>query len=73
VRAVLDPKATRLAEVLELESTPFALEIEGGTFTRKAFLHEGAPDLIGFVSSGDSPPQKQSFVELAEKKAVEGR
>ena len=73
VRAVLDPKATRLAEVLELESTPFALEIEGGTFTRKAFLHEGASDLIGFVGSGDPPPQKGSFVELTEKKAVEGR
>jgi hypothetical protein len=73
VRAVLDPKATRLAEVLELESTPFALEIEDGTFTRKAFLHEGASDLIGFVSSGDSPPQRESFVELTEKKAVEGR
>ena len=73
VRAVLDPKATRLAEVLDLESTPFALEIEGGTFTRKAFLHEGASDLIGFVGSGDPPPQKGSFVELTEKKAVEGR
>jgi hypothetical protein len=73
VRAVLDPKATRLAEVLGLESTPFALEIEGGTFTRKAFLHEGASDLIGFVGSGDPPPQKGSFVELTEKKAVEGR
>jgi hypothetical protein len=73
VRAVLDPKATRLAEVLGLESTPFALEIEGGTFTRKAFLHEGASDLIGFVSSGDTPPQKGSVVELTEKKAVEGR
>lgn len=73
VRAVLDPKATRLAEVLELESTPFALEIEGGIFTRKAFLHEGASDLIGFVGSGDPPPQKESFLELTEKKAVEGR
>jgi hypothetical protein len=73
VRAVLDPRATRLAEVLELESTPFALEIEGGTFTRKAFLHEGASDLVGFVSSGDPPPQKGSFVELTEKRAVEGR
>jgi hypothetical protein len=73
VRVVLDPKATRLAEVLELESTPFALEIEGGNVTRKAFLHEGASDLIGFVSSGDPTPQEKSFVKLTEKEAFEGR
>jgi hypothetical protein len=73
VRAVLDPEATRLAEVLKLESTPFALEVERGTVTRKAFLHEGAADLIGFVGSGDVVAEKKSFVEITDKEAIEGR
>ena len=73
VRVVLDPRATRLAEVLELESTPFALEVERGTVTRKAYLHAGASDLIGFVDSGDAPQQEKGFVKLTEKEAVEGR
>jgi hypothetical protein len=73
VRVVLDPKATRLAEVLELESTPFALEVERGTVTRKAYLHAGASDLIGFVDSSDALPQEKGFVKLTEKEAVEGR
>jgi hypothetical protein len=73
VRAVLDPEATRLAEVLKLESTPFALEVERGTVTKKAFLHEGAADLIGFVGSGDVVAEKKSFVEITDKEAIEGR
>jgi hypothetical protein len=65
--------STRLAEVLDLESTPFALEVERGTVTRKAYLHAGASDLIGFVDSRDAPPQEKGFVKLTEKEAVEGR
>jgi hypothetical protein len=73
IRPVLDPEAVRVAEVLELESTPFALEVEGGTVTRKAYLHEGAADLFKFVESANVAAEKKSFLEITEKEAVEGR
>jgi len=73
IRPVLDPVAVRLAEVLELESTPFALEVERGTVTRKAYLHEGAADLIKFVESGNAAAEEKSFIEITEKDAGEGR
>ena len=41
IRVVLDPEASRLAESLELESTPFALEVQRGTVTRKAYAARG--------------------------------
>jgi hypothetical protein len=73
MRVVLDPEATRLAGALQLESTPFALEIERGAVTRKAYLHQGASDLIEFVESGNSAAEKKSFVEVTEKEEIEGR
>ncbi len=73
MRVVLDPEATRLAGALQLESTPFALEIERGTVTRKAYLHEGASDLIAFVESGNGTVGKTSLVEITEKEEVERR
>lgn len=73
IRVVLDPEATELAESLELESTPFAIEVEGGTVTRKTYLHEGASDLIAFVESGEAAVEKKNFVEITEKEAIEGR
>ncbi len=73
MRAVLDPRATRLAEALELESTPFVLEVDRGTVTRKAYLDEGASDLIEFVQSGGDRAQTKSFVEVTEKETSEGR
>lgn len=73
MRVVLDPEATRLAGALQLESTPFVLEVEHRTVTRKAYLHEGASDLIAFVESGDGAAEKKSFVEITEKEEVEGR
>jgi hypothetical protein len=73
VRVVLDPEATRLAGALQLESTPFVLEVEHSTVTRKAYLHEGASDLIAFVESGNGAAEKKSFVEITEKEEVEGR
>jgi hypothetical protein len=72
IRVVLDPEATELAESLELESTPFAIEVEGGTVTRKTYLHEGASDLIAFVEPGEAAVEK-NFVEITEKEAIEGR
>jgi hypothetical protein len=73
MQVVLDPEATRLAGALELESTPFALEIERGAVTRKAYLHQGASDLIEFVESGNSAAEKKNLVEVTEKEEVEGR
>ncbi len=73
IRTVLDPHATELADALDLESTPFALEVDRGTVTRKAFLHQGASDLIEFVESGGASAQTKSFVEIAETEASEGR
>jgi hypothetical protein len=73
IQVVLDPEATRLAGALQLESTPFALEVERATVTRKAFLHEGASDLIAFVESGNGAAEKKSFVETTEKDEIEGR
>ncbi|MDQ4127378.1 MAG: hypothetical protein M3151_05430, partial [Actinomycetota bacterium] len=73
IRVMLDPEATELAESLELESTPFAIEVEGGTVTRKTYLHQGASDLIAFVESGAAAVEKKNFVEITEKEAIEGR
>ncbi len=73
MRTVLDPQATELAEALELESTPFALEVERRTVTRKAFLHRGASELIEFVESAGGRAQTKSFVDITEKEAIEGR
>ena len=73
VRVVLDPEATQLAESLDLESTPFVLEAESGTVTRKAHLYGGASALIEFVESTSAPAQKESFIEITDKEAIEGR
>ena len=73
MRVVLDPEATRLAGALQLESTPFALEIERGAVTRKAYLHEGASDLVEFVESGNGVAEKKSFAEITEKEEIEER
>ena len=73
VRVVLDPHATRLAGALGLESTPFAIEVERGTVTRKAYLHEGASDLVRFVEFEDAPAETESVVEITKKEAIERR
>ena len=73
IRVVLDPEANRLAEALNLESTPFALEVERGMVTRKAFLHEGAADLFAFVESGSTHAETKHLVEITEKETIEGR
>jgi hypothetical protein len=73
MRTVLDPQAAGVANALKLESTPFALEVERGTVTGKAYLHEWASDLIAFVESGGAQAETKSFVEITEKEAIEGR
>jgi hypothetical protein len=57
MQAVFDPEATQLAESLDLESTPFAVEVERGTVNRKAHLYGGASALIEFVESRSAPAQ----------------
>jgi hypothetical protein len=71
IRVVFDPEATELAESLDLESTPFALEVNRGAVTRKAHLYGGASALIEFVESGRA--QKESLVEITEKEPTDGR
>ncbi len=73
MRVLLDPEASSVAGALHLHSTPFALEIEHGAVTRKAFLHKGASDLIKFVESGNAAAEKKNFVEITEKEEIEGR
>jgi hypothetical protein len=73
IQVVLDPEASRLAGALQLESTPFVLEVDHGTVTRKAFLHEGASDLIAFMESGNGAAEKRNFVEITDKEEIEGR
>lgn len=49
-RVVRDPLAAIVAQHLALESTPFAMQIERGIVTGKAYLHS-AKDLASFVDA----------------------
>jgi hypothetical protein len=73
IRVVLDPEATQLTESLDLESTPFALEVENGTVVRKVHLFGGASALVEFVESGNAREQNRGLVEIKEKESIEGR
>jgi hypothetical protein len=73
IRVVLDPEATQLTESLDLESTPFALEVENGTVIRKVHLFGGASALVEFVESGNAREQNRGLVEITEKESIEGR
>jgi hypothetical protein len=73
IRVVLDPEATQLAESLDLESTPFVLEVKSGTVNRKVHLYGGASALFEFLESGNAREQKRGLVEITEKETIEGR
>jgi hypothetical protein len=73
VRVVLDPEATQLADSLDLESTPFALEVESGTVSRKVHVYGGASALFEFLDSGNAREQNRGLVEITEKETIEGR
>jgi hypothetical protein len=73
IRVVLDPEATDLAESLDLESTPFALEVESSTVIRKVHLYGGASALVEFVESGTTREQNRGLVEITKKETIEGR
>ena len=73
IKVVLDPEAIQLVESLDLESTPFVLEVEEGIVTRKVHLFGGATALIEFVESGSVREQNRGFVEITDKESIEGR
>jgi hypothetical protein len=73
IKVVLDPEAIQLVESLDLESTPFVLEVEDGIVTRKVHLFGGATALIEFVESGSVREQNRGFVEITDKESIEGR
>lgn len=72
-KVVLDPEAMQLVESLDLESTPFVLEVEDGIVTRKVHVFGGASALIEFVESGGAREQNRGFVEITDKESIEGR
>jgi hypothetical protein len=75
VRAVLNPEATELAQALGIRSTPFVVEVERGTVTRKAYLYRGASDLFEFVDVEPEIPSlpKKANVTLGSYKGRDGR
>jgi hypothetical protein len=73
IKVVLDPEATQLAESLDLESTPFVLEVESATVIRKVHLYGGASALFEFLESGNAREQNRGLVEITEKETIEGR
>ena len=73
IKVVLDPEAIDLAESLDLESTPFVLEVENATVIRKVHLYGGATALVEFVESGNTREQNRGLVEITEKESIEGR
>lgn len=73
IKVVLDPEAIQMTESLNLESTPFALEVESGTVTRKVHVYGGASALVEFVESGNVREQNRGLVQITEKETIEGR
>lgn len=50
IRVIRDPEASAIATLLELKSTPFAVEIDTGRVTGKAFLYE-VSDLLRLIEA----------------------
>jgi hypothetical protein len=67
VRTMLDPEASKLADVLNIHSTPFAVELEGGRVTRKAYLYNRGSDFIEFVEQQGAPAEANGLVEISRK------
>ena len=66
MRVVVDPEATAIANMLEVESTPFAMEVESGVVTGKAYLHEDT-DLVNLIdarASSDARDVAQAMKEV---------
>jgi hypothetical protein len=67
VRAVLDPEASKLADALNIHSTPFAMEVEGATITRKAYLYNRGSDFVEFVKHKSPPARANGSVKISEE------
>jgi hypothetical protein len=74
VRAVLDPEASMVAAALEIHSTPFAVEVQEGRITRKAYLYNRGSDFVEFVERQE--PSEESvggFAKVASTEETIGR
>ncbi|MGH8602343.1 MAG: hypothetical protein ACREXR_06075 [Gammaproteobacteria bacterium] len=70
IRTVLDPDAVELSGHLDIQSTPFALQIEGGIVSKKAHLYEGASDFLAFIEeSGEQ--SSNGLVKITKKEAMD--
>lgn len=67
IRTIRDPQAVTLARVLQVRSTPFALEIEGDRVTGKAYLHD-ASYLLNLIAAR----REQGKSGIAQRKEVVG-
>jgi hypothetical protein len=58
VTAVRDPEATAIAKSLQIQSVPFALQVEDGIVAGRATIPylRTAADLARFVEAGSAPP-----------------
>jgi hypothetical protein len=65
---VHDPEARRLAHALSISSTPFAVEVERGSVTRKAHLYDGASDLLEFVEAKKVPSRTKANATVVVRK-----
>lgn len=62
-RVIADPAATQIAKELQIESTPFAFEVEFGIVTGKVFIHE-ASDLMHLVEARRSGERNLGGIPL---------
>lgn len=74
VRTIRDPLASELAKALQVQQTPFALEIEAGHITGKSFLHK-ATDLQVLVKARRSGGRQlpATIVEVIENARTASR
>jgi hypothetical protein len=65
VETVRDPAATRIAEALRVRSTPFAVEVENGIVTGKAYIRD-ISDLLRLISARDTSEAAEIARNLTE-------
>lgn len=60
IPSIRDPQASALAKSLQIQSTPFALKVEEGIVTRKAYLHSAA-DLAQLIEGRATSVEGESM------------
>lgn len=63
IRIIRDPRAVALARVLRVQSTPFAVELEDGHVTGKAYLHD-----VSYLLNLIAARRKREDVHVAQGK-----